>query len=343
MAKQYRRPLLTFYLGSPPRRGDRGQDFRVLPQNHSLSQESILDVLIRDVLARQGLLRAALEDEEEAVRLPFVGSVTPRAGVNGLVSTLQAALAISTQQFRATAGVEEAFNLLRERTEKLGVFVMLLGNLGSHHTALSVETFRGFALADSVAPFLVINDQDSRAAWSFTLLHELTHLWLGQTGVSGGAPDREIEQFCNEVASEFLLPNHELDTLGQLLRSSPDKLEEEISEFAGDRKVSRTLVVYRLYRANLIGQVQWEQLRETFRRQWLDRRDSQRDAAREEEGGPSYYVVKRHRVGSALLSTTARLLAAGALSTTKAGQVLGVRPNNVQSLFARATSMPRKS
>src|ERR1039458_6458187 len=30
MAKVYRRPLLVFYLAEPPRRGDRGQDFRTL-------------------------------------------------------------------------------------------------------------------------------------------------------------------------------------------------------------------------------------------------------------------------------------------------------------------------
>ena len=34
MAKQYRRPLLTFYLSDVPRKGDRGQDFRTLPEGH---------------------------------------------------------------------------------------------------------------------------------------------------------------------------------------------------------------------------------------------------------------------------------------------------------------------
>ena len=31
MAKQYRRPLLTFYMSNIPERGDRGEDFRTLP------------------------------------------------------------------------------------------------------------------------------------------------------------------------------------------------------------------------------------------------------------------------------------------------------------------------
>ena len=35
------------------------------------------------------------------------------------------------------------------------------GNLGSHHTDLEVEVFRGFALADDFAPFVVVNPKDS--------------------------------------------------------------------------------------------------------------------------------------------------------------------------------------
>ena len=66
MARQYRRPLLTFYMSAPPLRGDRGQDFRTLPDSHSEAEDALLDVLIRDICARQSMIRAVLEDEEEA-------------------------------------------------------------------------------------------------------------------------------------------------------------------------------------------------------------------------------------------------------------------------------------
>ena len=83
------------------------------------------------------------------------------------------------------------------------MFVLLAENLGSHHSAIPVSAFRGFAIADPIAPFIVINDGDAKAAWSFTLLHELAHLWLGATGVSGGVPEMQIERFCCDVAGEF--------------------------------------------------------------------------------------------------------------------------------------------
>jgi Zn-dependent peptidase ImmA (M78 family)/transcriptional regulator with XRE-family HTH domain len=343
MAKQYRRPLLAFYLPSPPRKGDRGQDFRTLPEDYSPSNEAILDALISDLLARQALVRAALEDEDESTPLAFIGSASLADGVTAVVTRLRAALNLSLSDFRAAGGPEEAFRLLRRSTEGLGVFVVLASNLGSHHTALSLETFRGFAVADPIAPFIVVNDQDSRAAWSFTLLHELAHLWLGYTGISGGGiPDRDVEQFCNEVASEFLVPSEELSTLLEP-EGTPATLEERISEFSAARNVSRSMVAYKLYRRGLISIDQWLRVSALFRRAWLEQRERRREATREESGGPSYYVVRRHRLGDALLFTTARLLAAGALTTTKAGRVLGVKPNNVQALMAGVRGFGRAS
>ena len=173
MAKQYRRPLLVFYLSAPPRTGNRGQDFRTLPDDYVGEQEPLLDALVRDVLARQALLKSAIEDEDEAEPLPWIGSAAVSEDPALLVEAMRRALDLSLSEFRAQGDPGSAFALLRERVERLRVFVVLISNLGSHHTGLGLEVFRGLAVADPVAPFIVINDQDSRAAWSFTLLHEL--------------------------------------------------------------------------------------------------------------------------------------------------------------------------
>lgn len=334
MAKQYRRPLIAFYLPSPPRKGERGQDFRVLPADHDERDEVLLDALLRDVRTRQGLVRAALEDEDDPQPLSFVGSLHVDRGVGPAVETLRTALTLGLEEFRSTSDPEEAFRLLRERAEELGVYVVLLGNLGSHHTALSLETFRGFAIADPIAPFVVLNDQDSRAAWSFSLIHELTHIWLGQTGVSGGAPDRGIERFCNEVASEFLLPTNELVRRFTAAPPIAQDIDRWIGELASTAKVSRTMIAYRLRSQDLITVAQFESLRRQYRDQWLANRDRRRERAREATGGPSFYVVRRQRLGHALLSTTYRLMSSGALTTGKGAKVLGVKPTQVAQLLS---------
>jgi Zn-dependent peptidase ImmA (M78 family) len=333
MAKQYRRPLLTFYLSVPPVRGDRGEDYRTLPAIHSEREEALLDALIRDVKARQGLIRSALLDEDDAHPIPFIGSVRMEEGVASVVAAIGSALGLSLDAFRRAADADQAFRLLREHAEKRGIFVLLLANLGSHHTNITLETFRGLSFADDIAPFVIINDLDHRGAWSFTLLHELTHLWLGQTGISGGNSDLIVEKFCNDVASEYLLPSAEVDQFRGKISSDLATAAAQISEFALARNISLSMVAYKLLRKGIIEVDRWRQLSGYFRARWLEARERQRARSRSEAGGPSYYVVRRHRLGDGLVGLTARLMGAGALTTSKAGRVLGVKPKNVQALL----------
>lgn len=331
MAKTYRRPLLTFYLQTPPAKSERGEDFRTLPINREFESAPKLDALVRDVFVRQRLVRSILEDSDEMEPLRFVGSITMAQSVNHAAKMICERLSFDLNEFRCKRTVEESFNYIRGLTEKLGIFVLLIGNLGTHHTALDTDIFRGFALADEVAPFIVVNDQDAKVAWAFTLFHELTHIWLGRTGLSGADFEQKIEQYCNNVASEILLPDAELDKLPHL---SGDRLEmmSVISDIANQRNVSRALVAYRFLKRHQIDQKQWSDLTEEFRRSWEAEKAKKKAQAANAKGGPDYYVLKRHRIGNALVEITRRAIAEGFVTPTKAGRILGVRPTNVQAL-----------
>ncbi|KVD85137.1 peptidase [Burkholderia stagnalis] len=334
MAKVYRRPLLTFYLQQPPVKSERGEDFRTLPGGREFESAPKLDALVRDVFVRQRLVRSILEDTDEAEPLNFVGSITLAQPVDYAAKVICKRLSFDLNEFRCKKTVEESFNYIRGLTEKLGVFVLLIGSLGTHHTALSTDVFRGFALAEKVAPFIVVNDQDAKVAWSFTLLHELAHIWLGRTGLSGADFEQKIEQFCNDIASEILLPEAEMDEL-QKLGGDRHEVISAISEFASRRKVSRALVVYRLLKRRQIDRKQWSEFTDEFRRSWEAERAKKKEQAAD-AGGPNYYVVKRHRVGNALVEVTRRAIAEGFVTPTKAGRILGVRPTNVQALVGAA-------
>ena len=62
MAKRYRRPLLTFYMKEIPKKGDQGEDFRTLPVSVDQSDVGLVDAVVRDICARQILVRASLEE-----------------------------------------------------------------------------------------------------------------------------------------------------------------------------------------------------------------------------------------------------------------------------------------
>jgi len=334
MAKQYRRPLISFYLSKPPARGERGQDFRTLPDAEQRASGPLVDALIRDLKARQNMVRALLLDDDNR-DLPFIGSRRRNEGVNALVTAIEATLKFRLAEFRAQRNEDEAFNYLRQLAEAQGIFVVLAGNLGSHHTAIDVNVFRGFALADGIAPFVVINDQDAKAAWSFTLAHELAHLWLGQSGISGARTETAIEKFCSDVASKLLLPD-----IADFAPNPRGGLVEQIDQFAHQRRISASMVTYRLFVAGTISENQWKQIAGIFRSRWQASKEARKAKAKLSDSGPNYYVVRRHRVGEALLSLIGRSLSEGAITPTKAGKVLGVKARSVAPLL-NTTSTPR--
>jgi len=338
MAGQYRRPLLTFYLTKPPQKGDRGVDFRTLTQREHTPEEALLDALIREIRARQSMVRVIMEDEEEAEPLPFVGSHRIEDGRTAVMASLQALLGLSTADYRARPSASAAFGLLRGRAEKAGIFVLLKGDLGNYATALDTSVFRGFAIADEVAPFIVINDQDARSAWSFSLLHETVHLLLGHTGISASNAENRIEQFCNDVAGEFLLPATDMDRLIFDDSSEIGAITEQFSTLADAFNVSRAMVAYKAFRTDQISQETYNLLRATFHQAWQEERKHRREQAREQNGGPSYYMVRRHRLGSRIIGLVDRMMAADALSTSRAAQILGVKPRQVQPLLDTGSS-----
>jgi len=82
------------------------------------------------------------------------------------------------------------------------------------HRLLDPFEFRGFTLADPIAPLIFINTNQTLNGQIFTLAHELAHVWRGVSGIGNEEPHvgaaSEVEQWCNQVASEFLVPESDL-------------------------------------------------------------------------------------------------------------------------------------
>ena len=338
MAELYRRPLLTFYLSNPPPKGDRGADFRTLPAGYSDKDEAFLDALVRDIRARQSMVSSILEADEEIEPLAFIGSHSMSDGPSAVLASLSSLLDLSLGSYRAHSDATGAFDALRASVERTGIFVLLKGDLGNYLSSLSVSVFRGFSIADPYAPFIVINDRDARPAWSFTLLHEMVHIILGQSGISGEYSDNDLEKFCDAVAGEFLLPAHELTLLS--LEGTPEfhEVSEAITDFANDRNLSRSMVAYRAREEGIIGQEIFVHLIDYYRQRWLEDRAHARDQARGQETGPSFYVVRRHRLGNRALNFVGQALGNGELSTSGAARILGVKSRHVYPLIGPGIS-----
>ena len=328
MERKYRIPMLVFYLSRPPIDGGYDEVFRTVLGAASVRNNTRLDALIRQVKIQQRIVRDLLKDEM-AEPLDFVGSATTDSPSRWLSAEIPKRTGFSREDYRAEPNPKHAFEYVRNRLEASGVFVLLLSNLGSYQTRISVSEFRGFALVDPTAPFVVLNDQDAKSALSFAAFYEALHLWVDEAGFSSDVSARPIEDLASEVAGEILLPKSEIAEIPTKRVIHIANNIDEISVFASERNISRQLVVDRLYRADRIDKNTWKSMNERFRT--IAAPSAKEDSWK--SGGPDYFAVQRYRLGPALLSLTKRCLSEQILTYTRAARVLGVRLGSVDQLL----------
>lgn len=240
-------------------------------------------------------------------RLTFVGSVTLADQAEDVAEAMRQSLSLSIAERKGLPTWMDALRQLIAKAEEAGVLVMASSIVGSNsHRKLNVDEFRGFALADDLAPLVFLNGADSKAAQMFTLAHELAHIWLGESGVSdpeaGNIPEQGIEKWCNQVAAELLMP---LDELRQVYEPG-SSVAAEIQRLARLFKVSTLVALRRLFDAGFIDQTTlWQCYRKEVERiRGLER----------SSGGGDFYRTLGARTG--------KLFARAILSSTLEGQTL---------------------
>ncbi|MBT3549647.1 MAG: ImmA/IrrE family metallo-endopeptidase [Rhodospirillaceae bacterium] len=335
LAKAYYRPVLTFYLQEPPAQAEQLSDFRTVGDHPADGDNNILAAFTRKMRARQReIVQLIADDGDEPEPLPFIGRLGVDSSPREVVDDIREVLGFPFELQRGMNDRDGLFRALRARAEAVGIFVIIQGNLGSYKTNIEPEAFRGIAFADPVAPFIIINGNDAKAARTFTLMHELAHLWLGEEGISNLSPfagnDARggLEAFCNAVAAEFLLPRGFLVEAWD--RVVGLELPEAMVSLASQFKVSRAAVANRLWKLNRIDEVDWWALYATYQDEWR----RQRVRMQEQEGGPTFYITKQSQLGAALIRTVLGGVDAGNLTYTRASRILGVNAKNFDGLRA---------
>jgi Zn-dependent peptidase ImmA (M78 family) len=246
-AKATHAPIGYFFLPAPPAEHLPIPDFRTVAGRHVARPTPDLLDTIHLCQQRQEWYRQFARSIGEPP-LAAVGSLSVTTDVPRAASLIRHAIGFDLDERRRIPTWTDALRRFIELADSAGVMVMVSGVVGSSNLRkLDPEEFRGFALADALAPLVFLNGSDSKAAQMFTLAHELAHIWLGESAVSdaqpSAIPDHRIERWCNQVAAELLVPldvfQHDYDRNANL-RTQTDRLARRF-------KVS-TLVVLRRMR-----------------------------------------------------------------------------------------------
>ena len=267
LARAYRVPLAVLYLERPtPDLGwESVPEFRRLdPEIGGIRPQSRqLRWMIRQAQERQAFAIELLDDVAESP-LPWVASASLDEDPESLGGRIREALAVSDEP-PATADRERVLDWWVERVETLGALVSRYRPDGNMHWYVEPSEARGLSLCHEIAPYIVLNSRDAPAGRTFTLMHELAHIYYGQCGiddledermVSVGA--RVLEQRCNQVGAAVLMPTA---LFRREWESSAGAVAEKIYKVAGAFGISRRAVAVRA-RSDVMGFISAEQYRE---------------------------------------------------------------------------------
>ena len=327
IAKAYRRPLVTFFLSEPPQHVSLLADFRTV-QNAAPQESPEFSALKRRIFLLHREL-CAIAKEENTPNLPFVGSCKVSDGVVKIVASLRQHLGMDTG-IMEEVGHGDFFTWLRDKAQQLGIYVVLMGDLGSHHTRIDPEEFRGIAIADAQVPLVVVNKNDAKAAMLFTLAHELAHLWLGASGVSNANAFASVhdhkkdEVFCNAVAAEFLVPQ---DALQQAWPGHTDDLPQSVKLLSRKFRVSEEVIARRLADIGIVSAAEYSELLRMYQARWHKQKEKNKGTS----GGPDSNTLARYWLGHKTLTTLMRATNAGLITMQDAARTI----NMSASRFAR--------
>lgn len=164
--------------------------------------------IIREIQQKQAWISEVKEDNKEN-KIPFIGKYTIKDNPELIANDILTTLNINPLNYIPTNPIIEWI----DNAKSNGIFVSRTSFI---HSRLKLDSneIQGFAIADNYAPFVFIISDDWNAPQLFTLVHELAHLWIADTGKTNDTEPsimkdgdyNPIELFCNEVTANALMP-----------------------------------------------------------------------------------------------------------------------------------------
>lgn len=331
IAKALNLPFGFLFLDRPPEDVVALPDLRTVGSDPARNLDHNFKDLLKDILFKVDWFKEYLK-EIDGDPLPFVGSFKLGDPTKAIAANMREVLFGPSQEIPPARNWEDFLTELMRAAEGVGVWVMRNGVVGSNtRRPLSVAQFRGFAIADPVAPLIFINGRDAKAAQIFTLAHELAHIWLGATGISNveiGKTDfgvhSKIERKCNEVAAEFLVPEASLRASWMADVTFASNLDANVRRY----RVSRIVIGRRAFDLGLCAEDDYRRLYAIEQASW-DRESE------ETGGGGDFYRTLPIRNGARFTRSVVNQAAAGQLLLSHAATLLNAQPAALMKFHKR--------
>lgn len=262
-------PIPFFRTGSAPR------------DNISLNVYQTIQI-IQD---RQNWLTNYLQENEYS-DLNFVGKYNNSSDYKEIANDIRKTLNLSVNWASKLGTWEQALEYLTLQIEEIGVIVNFNGIVGNNtRRKILVDECRGFVLVNNKAPFLFINSGDARAAQMFTLIHEIAHIWLGE---SAGFDNKQMlpannptEILCDKIAAEFLVP--------EIFFKEKWNTSQNIKYLSSVFKVSPIVIARRALDLGLMSKPSFFEFYNTYMSEFKKKKENQ-------GSGGNFYATAKKRI-----------------------------------------------
>jgi len=211
--RSIKRPLAVFFLPAPPQEIAPAHEFRTLPDSDLKELAPDTHLQIRHAHAYKLALHELYEGKNPSDRCIWKDiRISRQASIAEQAQAIREYLGISLHDQVKWKDDDFALKQWRQAIESVGVFVF--------KSSFKQKELSGFCLYDEVLPIVYLNNSTTKTRQIFSLFHELAHLLFGINGISklnsnyiDFLPQNEkiIEQFCNAITAELLIPRSDFD------------------------------------------------------------------------------------------------------------------------------------
>ena len=328
LAERTHTPLGFLYLSKPPEDVLPIPDFRTR-HAHASPRRPTLDLLetVHAMQRRQAWMREELL-AGGAEPLPFVGACSFQHSHIEVAAAIRDALGISTRWAEDLPSWSDALRFLRDRLDTAGVLIVFNGVVGnSTRRKLDRDEFQGFVLVDDYAPLIFVNNTDYIAAKTFTLAHELAHICIRESGVSGfdrlRPSPNATERFCDQAAAEFLVPESSLRQMWHRVAQTHDPYQSVARHF----KVSVIVAARRLRDLELIDRDTFFDVYDTHKQQGSD--------VQSIDDGGNFWNTQKWRIGPRFAAAVVRATKEGRLAYREAYSLTGLGGKSFDNLAGK--------
>lgn len=319
-SKEVYLPFGYFFFSEPPLEKITIPYFRSKKVNNRVSINVYDTILLMQ--KRQDWLKDYLTTNEFPI-LPYVGKYQKSHNLIEIVNDIRKTLDLNKNWASNFKTWKATLSFLIKKIEDIGIIVVFNGFVGNNnYRKIPVDECRGFVLVDKIAPFMFINSSDSKAAQMFTVLHELAHIWTGDTAgfdYRNMQPANDpIEMLCDKVAAEFLVPTIEFN---KYWNNNPNIKSASIYF-----KVSQIVIARRALDIGKITKKKFFDFYNTYI-------SKERDTKSNQSYGSDFYSLKKKRLGLRFAKHINNAVKTRQLLYRDAYELTGLKGDTFQKFF----------